>query len=215
MKKYNIITLIVILITPMLLMFNVSMALAQSTKSFLSIPASAFTGQDGGHAVYGYEGNITGTSRSFNVRVFAPVNLPHGAYVTSLQCGGRAYFHRSIVFHLRRNEPQQANVDMATVKTSLDGTGFEFVNTNSITSGEINNSKYNYYIVAEIEDTRDNPNTAAFCPNKPVPDPLLPKISECRVNFCSIGYTLGGGGLDPTVNQPVPDDGGFNPDAGQ
>jgi hypothetical protein len=144
---------------------------------FVSVPASAFTGRlDSG--VEGYDGNESGTARFFQVKMFAPVNLPHGATVTSFRCGGRAFFKRRIAFTLRRNEPQQANVDMATTKTSLDGTGFEFVETTEIKSGEIDNAKFNYYIVAEIEDPNVTPPTKAMCPD-----------GECTVGFCRIGYT--------------------------
>jgi hypothetical protein len=148
------------------------------TTGFVSVPASAFTGrQDDG--VGGYDGNETGTARFFQVKMFAPVHLPHGATVTSFRGGGRAFFQRSIRFTLRRNEPQQANVDMAAVRTTLDGTSFEFVDTTDIQSGGVDNGRFNYYIVAEIEDPNVTPPTKPICPD-----------GECRVGFCRIGYTL-------------------------
>lgn len=148
---------------------------AQSTN-FVSVSASAFTGQSDGPPT-GYDGNISGTSRSFHVLMFAPVNLPHGSTVTSLRCGGKAFFGRRIAFTLRRNEPQQENVDMATARTSLNGTGFEHVTANRIESGEIDNGMYNYYIVAEVENPAVTPPTRAFC-------------SECNVGYCRVGYSF-------------------------
>ena len=70
---------------------------------------------------------------------------------------------------------------MAVVNTSLQGTGFEFVSTNAITEPVIDNSKFNYYIIADIADTRDNPNVDDFCPHLGNP--------ECTVGFCSIGHS--------------------------
>jgi hypothetical protein len=105
--------------------------------------------------------------------MFAPVTVPHGATIGSMRCGGRAPSSEfRIVFTLRRNEPQQANLDMATVMTTFEGLGFQFVDTNSITSPVINNERFNYYIVAQT-NTLD----VGFCPN-------------CSVGFCRIGYTV-------------------------
>lgn len=147
------------------------------TIGFVSVPASAFTGiSSGGHG--SYEGNETGTSRSVKTKMFAPVNIPHGVTVTTFQCGGRAFFKKRIAFTLRRNEPQQENVDMAIARTSLNGTGFEFVDAPGIKSGKINNGKFNYYIVAEIEDPNVTPPTKPICAN-----------GECTVGFCRIGYS--------------------------
>jgi hypothetical protein len=177
MKKYSLFTIII-------LMLIASVTNADS----ISIPASAFSGRtDGGNL--GYLGNESGTARFFNVKMFAAVNLPDRATVTSFRCGGRAFFKRIIAFTLRRNDPQQSNVDLATIRTSLDGTGFEFVGTNNISSGTINNARFNYYIIAEIEDPSVNPPTRPFCPDKPRPFPRAPKIPECSVGFCSIEYT--------------------------
>lgn len=173
MKKY-VLLLIIILAAA-------TSATCVYSRGFVSVPASAFSGiTDGGNL--GYHGNESGTARFFNVKMFAPVNLPDGTTVTSLKCGGRAFFKHRIAFTLRRNEPQQANVDLATTKTSLNGTGFEFVNTNRIQSGRINNERFNYYIIAEIEDPRVTPPTKAFCPDN------SKGIPECTVGFCSVGY---------------------------
>jgi hypothetical protein len=165
------------LILSMLLLLNASAAFAQSTR-FLSVPSSAFTPRtsEGATGNAGYGGNETGTARSFagSSVLFAPVSLPHGATVTSMKCGGRApSTDFRIAFTLRRNDPQQANVDMAVAKTTFDGLGFEFVDTNSIASPVVNNDTFNYYIVA-VADTTD----VGFCPN-------------CLIGFCRIGYSGG------------------------
>jgi len=153
-----------------------SAAMAQSAD-FTSVPAVAFV--DAKFAAP-TKFNRTGTAHHFNAQMFAPVNLPHGDKVTSFQCGGSSFFNHSVVFTLRRNEPQQANVDMATVNTSLEGTGFEFVRTDAITEPVVNNSRFNYYIVVDVADTRDNPNVDDFCPHLGSP--------KCTVGFCSIGH---------------------------
>jgi hypothetical protein len=160
------------LVISILFLLIASVALAQSPTHFLSIPSSGFTPQT---SEDGYSGNQSGTARFFQagLLMFAPVNLPHGATVTSMRCGGRA--PRSdfrIIFTLRRNEPQLANVDMATVMTTFEGIGFQFVGTSSITSPVVNNSRFNYYIVAEA-DAID----VGFC-------------TSCSIGFCRIGYTV-------------------------
>lgn len=151
--------------------------MAQSTD-FTSIPAVAFV--DAKFAAP-TKFNHSGTTHHFNAQMFAPVHLPHRHRVTSFKCGGSSFFNRSVVFTLRRNQPQQHSVDMAVVKTTLEGTGFEFVSTNSITQPVIDNSTFNYYIVADIADDRDNPNIDDFCPG--LSDP------RCTVGFCSIGHS--------------------------
>lgn len=174
MKKYALVLITIIA--------AVTSATYAYSKGFVSVPASAFSGiTDGGNL--GYQGNESGTARFFNVKMFAPVDLPDGTTVTSFKCGGRAFFEHRIAFTLRRNEPQQANVDLATIKTSLNGTGFEFINTNRIKSGRINNERFNYYIMAEIENPKVTPPTKAFCPDN------SKGIPECSVGFCSIEYT--------------------------
>ena len=86
-----------------------------------SIPSSAFQGE-------GSSQNVSGTAR-FNAprSCMLRYTYPRARGVTSLSCGGRASFNKHIVFTLRRNDPQQANVDLATTQTTLAGTGFEFV----------------------------------------------------------------------------------------
>ncbi len=171
MKKHNLVISILFLVIA-------SSALAQSQPQYLSIPSSGFTPQDsegiiGGNA--GYDGNDTGTARLFDgsLRLFAPVSLPHGATVTSMRCGGRAPNSEfRIIFTLRRNQPQQANVDMASAMTTFQGTGFQTVSTRSITSPVVNNANFNYYIVAQL-DMVDVGN-----------------CQSCSVGFCRIGYTV-------------------------
>ena len=164
-------------------------------KGFVSIPAAAFTAKDSdthysnGNAgasssknTHGYIGNKSGTTRSFNGFLYAPVNLPHGATVTSFSCGGSSAKNTRTVFKLRRNEPQQENVDMARVTTSLEDSGFEFINSLNIRSAKVDNQKYNYYIVAHILKLGHNPSITPYCITGT-------EVPECSVNFCNIGYT--------------------------
>jgi len=150
-------------------------ALAQSSTRYLSIPSSGFTPRfsEGAGGDAGYSGNASGTARFFegSVLMFAPVNLPDGATVTSLRCGGAAPpTDFRIVFTLRRNEPQQANVDMAAVMTTFQGVGFQFVTTGDVVEAVVDNATFNYYMVATI-DNQD----AGFC-------------SNCTIGFCRVGY---------------------------
>ena len=145
------------------------------SSDFLSIPASAFTPRQVKDNLGGYDGNVTGTARTFTANsfsMFAPVYLPHGASVRSLACGGQDPSDKiRLEFTLRRNEPQQANVDMATVSTSFEQTGFQFLSTTSILEPAINNRRFNYYVVAETKHF-----DVGFCP-------------DCSVAFCTIGFT--------------------------
>lgn len=171
-----ILSLSVVLLTALSLCLMSIAAFAQTETSFLSIPSSGFTPQNVKDAV-GYDGNQTGTARRFqgNFRMYAPVNLPHGATVNHFRCGGRAASNEfRLIFTLRRNEPQQANVDMATVMTDFEQIGFQFVGTGTtpIVSPVINNATFNYYIVAETSAF-----DVGFC-------------SDCSVGFCRIRYTV-------------------------
>ena len=172
MKKFSLIMIIAILV-----LLIAPVTLAQSTTCYLSIPSSGFTpraseGTVGSDA--GYDGNQSGTARFFNgsFAMFAPVNLPDGATVNSMRCGGQVSTSNKISFTLRRNEPQQANVDMATVMSNVGDTGFQFLDTTSIESPTINNATFNYYIVAQADDF-----DVGVCPT-------------CSVGFCRIGYTI-------------------------
>lgn len=165
-------------------LFAPSVALAQSL-SYLAIPSSGFTTRNSTTVVNplrgtvetrGYTGNVSGTARFFgdNAVMFAPVNLPHGATVISLNCAGRAPRpSRRISFSLRRNEPQQANVDMASVFMDFNVTSFQNKSTTSIDSPVIDNRRFNYYIVATIDATND-----------------IQECATCSVNRCTIGYRL-------------------------
>lgn len=128
-----------------------------SIAGYFSVPSSGFTSQrsgsvSGGFTIPGYSGNESGTARFFaySNRMFAPVNLPGNSVVTSFSCGGaHPKADGNIKFTLRRNNPQQANVDMVMVATDPARPGFQVVQSSSITSAKIDNSRYNYYIVAE------------------------------------------------------------------
>jgi hypothetical protein len=182
MKKYHLFAFIFMSFTTLTSFADV--------KGFISIPAAAFSTQDSRTSgpEGNYRGNNTGTSRSFRGgrspsfrgSLFAPVNLPHGAIVTSLSCGSKTMSGWKTGFVLRRNEPQQENIDMASVKTSGHGR-YEFINTISISSPKINNSKYNYYISASLWDG----------PFDVIRGVVIPCLDYCaNVNFCNIGYTI-------------------------
>ncbi len=185
MKKYS-------LIISILFLLSATAAHAQSLTRYLSIPSSGFTPQssegffiDDGS----YNGNTTGTARFFggSFNMFAPVNLPHGMKVTSLHCGGGTSPIARLRFTLRRNEPQQANVDMAVIQLSGEESGgFKFMETNSITSPVVNNFSFNYYIVASAND-----GDVAPCTN-------------CSVGSCRIGYAPNAVVSDPFPNPVEP-----------
>lgn len=159
------------------------MVLAQETISYLSVPASGFTPRNsttiknplrGTAETLGYSGNVSGTARFFgdNDMMFAPVFLPHNAKVISFDCAGIApKLNRRIIYVLRRNEPQQANVDMASIFTSFSETNFQFKSTISIQSPIVDNRKFNYYIVASISATNE-----------------INECKTCSVNRCTIGF---------------------------
>ena len=104
--------------------------------------------------------------------MFAPVSLPHGTVTTAFNCGGRhSDATGEVRFTLRRNEPQQANVDLAEMATTRSNTGFEFVSAQSVLNETVDNRKFNYYIVAQVNAV----NEVFTCP-------------ECLVGFCNVGY---------------------------
>ncbi len=146
-------------------------AVAQPEATYLTIPSSGFTAQT---SEGGYAGNVTGTTRFFagSSLMFAPVNLPHGAMAASLYCGGMApVTDLRLVFTLRRNDPQLANVDMITAATTYAGNGFQWTFSDFVDEPEVDNEHFNYTIVAEVE----NQIGANACPT-------------CTINFCRIGY---------------------------
>jgi hypothetical protein len=101
--------------------------------------------------------------------MFASVALPDDATVTSMRCGGQDLTSTGrIRFRLRRNEPQQANVDMASAESTDLATGFQFLSDFSIVSGLVNNATYNYYVIAEV--------VGGTC-------------TSCSVGFCTFAYT--------------------------
>ena len=153
---------------------QMSLAFAQET-SFLTIPSSGFTSRTVTENL-GYEGNTSGTARLFDnsILMFAPVYLPHGATVTGLRCGGMAPSdEKRVEFTLRRNQPQIANVDMATVMTTFEGLGFQHPETASITSPVVDNATFNYYIVAAARHID------------------VGRCRNCVVGYCRIRYTVG------------------------
>ena len=149
----------VIVVTYLLLNTSITFA---GTKGVVSIPATAFTEQNSQSPNQNgsYKGNASGTSRSFTGTMFAPINLPHGSIVTSFKCGAQPHGGSLVEFTLRRNEPQQANVDMAVITSAFSSVPplignkplglaeYQFINTSAITSSGIDNSKYDYYILA-------------------------------------------------------------------
>jgi hypothetical protein len=139
---------------------------------YLSIPSSAFTPKDSGD---GWTGNTSGTARNFvQSFLFAPVQLPHGATVTGLRCGGQdPTTDVKLRFTLRRNQPQAANVDMAVAESTFAATGFQFMTTSTVTSPQIDNSIFNYYVAASPVFF-----DVGTCPG-------------CSVGFCRVSYTEG------------------------
>ncbi len=155
-----------------------SIGYSQSSRQFISIPSSGFTPMwSYSNGRISYKGNVTGTARQFagSHIMFAPANLPHGSVVTSFKCGGKhpsVDAGKAIEFVLRRNEPQQANVDMATIATEPTRSGFQLVSTTSIDSGKVDNNRFNYYVVASrISATEED----------------FGDCEKCVVGFCTIG----------------------------
>lgn len=193
--------LISIVVTYLLL--NASATLA-GTKGVVSIPATAFTEQNSqsSNQKGSYKGNKSGTSRSFTGMMLAPINLPHGSIVTSFKCGAQPHDGSLVEFTLRRNEPQQANLDMGVITSAFSSVPplignkplglaeYQFISTTAITSGGIDNSKYNYYILA-----------STIFPPVDLLVGSTPPWSKCAVsksctsiNFCNVSYTF----ADPT-----------------
>ena len=165
----------------LLALFSLPVAASAQDSGWLSLPAAAFSGA-------GAFPNATGTAQFFRTTAFAPVILPDNATVTFMACGGRAAFRKQIIFTLRRNEPQQENVDMVVLETALDATGFEFVSENQITDGAVDNRKFNYFIVADVSKPGGNsPGNRAVCANTSGPGG---SGTQCLVGFCRLGYSL-------------------------
>ena len=160
--------------------FAASPSTAMADEGFLSIPASEFSGNGVGY-------NDTGTTTFIRTAAFAPVLLPDNAEVTFFSCGGTAKFRKEVIFTLRRNAPQQANVDMAVLQTGLDETGFVFLSTNEIEEGEVDNKQFNYFIAAEASKPADvQPNSRALC--NPTNNGVDLQSTECSIGFCRIGF---------------------------
>jgi hypothetical protein len=165
-----------------------SLTLAQSID-YIAVPASGFTPRNsttikdplkGTVETLGYSGNASGTARFFgdNNEMFAPVFLAHNSKIVSFSCAGNSANKRTrIRYYLRRNQPQQANVDMASVFSAHAETGFQRESTTLIQSPMVDNKTYNYYIVASIDATNN-----------------IRECKQCSVNTCSIGY------VTPTSN---------------
>ena len=161
--------------------FAASPFTAVAEDGFLSIPASEFSGNDVAY-------NDSGTTTFIRTAAFAPILLPDDATITFFGCGGRAAFRKEVIFTLRRNAPQQANIDMAVLQTGLDETGFVFLNTNEVVQGEVDNKLFNYFIVAEAsKPDAVQPNSRAIC--IPTQNGVDLKSTECSVGFCRVGYT--------------------------
>lgn len=163
-------------------LLSATSAFSQSVGS-LSIPAAAFDG------VRSFQ-NTSGTSKYFRTLLYAPVFLPHGSTAINMTCGGKAPFGKNIIFTLRRNQPQQANVDMAVLETSLDGAGFEFVTESVSDAQTIDNRIFNYFIVVDVSKPGGNlPGDRAVCPPTS-PSDVDPNRTKCSVGFCRVTYTL-------------------------
>ena len=154
---------------------------AKADGGFISIPASEFSGNGMAH-------NSSGTAVFLRTTAFAPLLLPDNATITFFSCGGKATFRKEVIFTLRRNEPQQANIDMASLETGLDETGFVTLTSNDIVQGEVDNRRFNYFIVADSSKPGgNNPGDRAIC--NPTQNGTDPVSTECSIGFCRIGYT--------------------------
>lgn len=134
----------------------------------ITLASSAFTPQNSSQ---GYTGNSSGTNRFFRESeiMFASVALPDDATVTFMRCGGQDVSStRKIRFTLRRNQAQVANVDMASAESTDAAVGFQHLSDNTITSDLVNNSAYNYYVIAEV---------------------LGGTCTTCSVGYCTFSYT--------------------------
>jgi hypothetical protein len=131
-----------------------------TTTKYLTLPAVAFTPQTGELST-----GSSGTARIFlGTVMFAPVNLPGGASVTRMSCGGNdASSNAYLRFTLRRNHAQVANVDMAIAETTTPEFGFKYPFDTTIISPTIDNSLYNYYIRGSVEGTFFAGFTVGFC----------------------------------------------------
>jgi len=151
-------------------------AFSQPSLEYIAVPSSGFSPKaDFGNNRTAYDGNETGTARFFmhSHTMFAPVSIPHNSIVTGFSCGGTNPTPRSsIKFTLRRNQPQQANIDMATAITDPTNNGFQFVSASNIESGQIDNQANNYYVVAKRVSVVEN----------------FGGCNKCAVGFCSIRY---------------------------
>ena len=159
-----------VMITALTLIPNVVLA---QTKS-VAIPAIAFNGD-------GITYNDTGTAAFFRQRAFAPVQLPDGARVTGFQCGARVtLIEKGITIKLRRNEPQQANIDMGMVEIPKNGDGgFKFLRDDTLTNAGIDNRRFNYYLIAETIPKSEV--TAVTCNVNGAPSACI--IAACNVDF--------------------------------
>lgn len=154
------------------------------TKS-VAIPAIAFNGD-------GIAYNDTGTAAFFRDQAFAPVHLPDGATVTGFRCGARVtLIEKGITIKLRRNEPQQANVDMGMVEIPRSGDGnFKFLRDDSLIEPVIDNQIFNYYLIAEVIPKSEN--TGDTCNVNGAPN-------ACIVAACNVDFTPPQLGVDPTM----------------
>jgi hypothetical protein len=158
-------------------------------KGFISIPVAAFSSQGTGasNIANRYEGNDSGTSRTFISQLFAPVNLPHHSIVTSFSCGTN---NATTNFILRRNEPEQANKDMAFLKVvggPFISLSYRVLHTTKIASPGIDNSKFNYFIVA-----KHDPFTIVLPGGASTGAPFCEGSTCGNIRFCRIGYTNAG-----------------------
>ena len=151
-----------------------SPAAAFSQTQSVAIPAIAFNGE-------GIAYNDTGTAAIFRDHAFAPVTLPDGARVTAFRCGARVTLvTKGITIKLRRNEPQQANVDMGMVEIPRSGDGnFKFLRDDSLIEPVIDNRTFNYYLIAEV--IPKSATVGDTCNVNNAPNACI--IAACNVDF--------------------------------
>jgi hypothetical protein len=144
--------------------------LAQSIEH-VAVPAVAFVGKDVSY-------NETGTAAFFRQRAFAPLSLPDNAKLVGFDCGLRTFPIHGIKVSLRRNEPQQANVELDNLGIPKGGDGrFQFKSATQVSHPDVNNGKFNYYLVAEV--LPKSANVSDICNGE-----------ECLVGACQVAYRV-------------------------
>lgn len=143
---------------------------SSALANYVSIPATSFVGFEVSY-------NETGTAAFIRKQAFAPVHLPHGSKAQRFSCGVKAWPIKGFRISLRRNEPQQENIDMGAVNIDRGSNGgFKFLSSEVLIENGIDNRRYNYYLTVEIQPKSET--TGSICNGK-----------ECIIGSCQIHFT--------------------------